>query len=66
MNIQNDLISDINNFCSVTYFESNQSGFKTQKNHKLIGVGQNIENDAINNNNNDSSIYNNNTIIISS
>ena len=29
MNIQNNLISDINNFCFVTYFKSNQSGFKT-------------------------------------
>ena len=34
MNIQNNLISDINNFCPVIYFKSNKSGFKTQKNHK--------------------------------
>ncbi len=58
MNIQNNLISDIYNFCLVAYFKSNQSGFKTQKNHKSTrvffkqNIGQNIENDAINNNNN--------------
>ena len=57
MNIRNNLISDINNFFPVTYFKSNQNGFKTQKNHKSNAVffkqndKRNIDNDAINNNN---------------
>ena len=74
MNIQNNLISDINNFYPVTYFKSNKNGFQAQKNHKSTGlffkqnIGQNIENDAINNNNNNNlknlQQKNNNSIII--
>lgn len=71
MDIQNNLIPDINNFCLASYFKRNQSGFKTQKNHKSTGVffkqndEHNIDNDAINNNNDN--IFQNNmnkTIII--
>ena len=38
INVQDNLINDINNFCPVNSTKTNQNAFRTIKNHKQTGV----------------------------